>query len=46
MPVSEVLQRVGSAELAEWSAELFVLRPEDEERAMEQAKREAEEKGG
>ncbi len=44
MSVAEVLARVGSAELAEWSAELYVLRPEDEERAMEQAKAEAEDK--
>ncbi len=42
MSVAEVLARVGSAELAEWAAELYVLRPEDEERAMDEAKREAE----
>ena len=40
--MSELLQRIGSGELAEWAAELYVLRPEDEERAMEQAQADAE----
>ncbi len=41
--MGELLDRIGSAELAEWAAELYVLRPEDEERAMKEAEREAEE---
>ena len=40
--MGELLDRIGSAELAEWAAELYVLRPEDEERAIEEAKSEAE----
>lgn len=42
MPVSEVLRRLGSAEIAEWRAELYVLRPEDEKSAMDAAREEAE----
>jgi hypothetical protein len=38
--VGELLRRIGAAELAEWEAELYVLRPEDEEAAMEAAKEE------
>lgn len=40
--MGELLLRMGSGELAEWAAE-FGLRAEDEERAIEEAKSEAEE---
>lgn len=39
--MAELLQRMGSSELAEWIAELALLRPEDEKKAYEQAEREA-----
>lgn len=42
MTVAELGQRMGSAELAEWIAELGTLRPEDEREAMERAKAGAE----
>ena len=44
--MGELLDRMGSAELAEWEAELYVLRPEDEEEAMAEARAEAEEGNG
>jgi hypothetical protein len=44
--VGELLKRIGAAELAEWEAELYVLRPEDEEAAMEEARAEAERENG
>jgi hypothetical protein len=39
--VGELLQRIGSQELAEWIVELGQLRPADEKAAMEKAEREA-----
>ena len=36
--MAEMLASTGSAEIAEWIAELGVLRPEDEKRAMDEAK--------
>lgn len=42
MTVAEVEQQMGSAEVAEWIAELGVLRPEDERAAIERARAEAE----
>lgn len=42
MTVAELGQRMGSAELAEWIAELGILRPEEERDAIERAKAEAE----
>lgn len=38
MTVAELGDRMGSAEVAEWIAELSVLRPEDEREAMKNAK--------
>jgi hypothetical protein len=39
--VGELLQRIGSAELAEWMVELSQLRPAEEKKAYEDAEREA-----
>ncbi len=39
--MAELLNRMGSAEIAEWVVELGVLRPEDEKEAMEKAEKEA-----
>lgn len=39
--MAELLLRIGSAELAEWMAELGTLRPADEKEAMDKAEREA-----
>lgn len=44
--MAELLQRIGSTELAEWIAELAVLRPEDEKKAYAQAERDAKFGGG
>ena len=44
--MGELLQRIGSFEVMEWIAELSVLRPEDEKKAMEEAEKEAKMKGG
>jgi len=43
MPVSELVQRVGSFEIGEWIAE-FGLRAEDEKAAYEEAERKAKAK--
>jgi hypothetical protein len=40
--VGELLDRIGSGEVAEWEAE-FKLRAEDEQQAIDEAKRQAEE---
>jgi hypothetical protein len=42
MPVGEVLQRMGSRELAEWIVELGTLRPEEEREAYRVAREQAE----
>lgn len=39
--MGELLQRMGSTELAEWIEELGHLRPEDEELARKEAEKEA-----
>lgn len=39
--MGELLQRMGSAEVAEWIAELGQLRPEDEDAAVKQAEKDA-----
>ncbi len=45
MTVAELLERMGSAEVAEWMAELGVLRPADEKAAYEEAEQKAK-RGG
>lgn len=43
--MAELLNRMGSSEIAEWVTELAVLRPEDEKKAYEQAEKDAKMKG-
>ena len=39
--MGEMLATTGSSEIAEWIAELGILRPEDEKKAQDDAEREA-----
>lgn len=39
--MGELLQRIGSEEIAEWIFELGVLRPEDDQRARDEAQKQA-----
>lgn len=41
MSVGQVLATLSSSEIAEWIAELAILRPEDERAAIDKAKAEA-----